>query len=82
MLEPGSAQIGHNSAHDQGFTVSRSVEGSKVLLIDDTFASGARVQSAASALSLAGASVVSVLVVARVIKPSFNESVWASGACK
>jgi hypothetical protein len=46
--------------------------GSHVLLLDDTWASGSHVQSAALALRRAGAHKVSALVVARWIKPNFG----------
>ncbi len=45
----------------------------RVLVIDDTFTSGSRSQSAASALQLAGASVVAVVPIGRYINPDFNE---------
>jgi len=74
LLEPGPGEIGHNRARDDGYTVTRDVESEHVLLVDDTFTSGARVQSAASALQLAGATVVVAVPVARVINPSWNEA--------
>jgi hypothetical protein len=43
-----------------------------VLLVDDTFTSGARGQSAASALQLAGAHVVAMVPVGRYIRPDFS----------
>jgi len=73
LLAPGPVRVDHNEADDRGFVVRAEVRGERVLLVDDTFTSGARVQSAASALQLAGASVVAVVVVGRVIKPSYNE---------
>ena len=50
-----------------------------MLLIDDTYTSGATVQSAASALQMAGAKVVAVVVVGRYVKPDFNyrtQALW------
>ncbi|MFD6140045.1 ComF family protein [Promicromonospora sp. NPDC060271] len=43
-----------------------------VLLIDDSWVSGANAQSAASALKLAGAHDVSIFAVARVLKPTYE----------
>jgi adenine/guanine phosphoribosyltransferase-like PRPP-binding protein len=44
-----------------------------VLLVDDTFTSGATFQSAASALTLAGATVVAGVVIGRVIDTDFSK---------
>jgi predicted amidophosphoribosyltransferase len=65
LLAGGTARTGHNQAHDDGFRVTRDVQGLRVLLADDMFTSGARMQSAASALTLAGATVVAGVVVGR-----------------
>jgi predicted amidophosphoribosyltransferase len=73
LLAPGPVRVDHNHADDRGFVVRADVWGRRVLLVDDTFTSGARVQSAASALRLAGAAVVAVVVVGRVINPGYNE---------
>jgi orotate phosphoribosyltransferase len=43
-----------------------------VLLIDNTFTTGARVQSAASALALAGADVVAAVVLGRFVRPDYS----------
>jgi orotate phosphoribosyltransferase len=53
--------------------VITDVEGASILLVDDTFTSGARAQSAASALQLAGADVVAILTIGRYIKPEFSD---------
>jgi predicted amidophosphoribosyltransferase len=78
-LRPGSAHIGHTIADDAGFEVQAKVAGRSLLIIDDTLTSGARLQSAASALLLAGGDVVAAIVVGRVINPDFSEaakSLW------
>ncbi|HEY8200014.1 MAG TPA: hypothetical protein VII47_01535 [Actinomycetota bacterium] len=49
-----------------------SVSGTRVLL-DDTFTSGARAQSAASSLHLAGAHVIAMVPIGRVINPGFSD---------
>jgi hypothetical protein len=74
LLAPGPTLVGHNRFSDEGFRVTRPVVGRRVLLVDDTLTSGARAQSAASALNLAGATVVAIVPVGRTIKPSFNEA--------
>jgi len=53
--------------------VTANVRDRQVLLIDDTFTSGAGVQSAASALRMAGAIVPAAVVIGRYIDPDFNQ---------
>lgn len=77
LLTRGTVQTGHLTASDQGFQLDRPVTGRRVLLVDDTFTSGARAQSAASALALGGASVVAIVPVGRVIRPEFSETTLA-----
>lgn len=72
-LEKGSQNITHLKADDHGYEPTTSVHGMRFLLIDDTYTSGARVHSAASALHLAGAEVVAVVVVGRIVDPDYNE---------
>jgi predicted amidophosphoribosyltransferase len=57
LLQASPRPAGHLAASDQGFTVAARVHGRRVLLVDDTFTSGAEVQSAASALQAAGATI-------------------------
>ena len=47
-----------------------------MLLVDDTFTSGARAQSATSALNNAGATVAAIVPIGRVISPEYNEDFW------
>ncbi len=49
--------------------VSATVRGRRALLLDDTYVSGARAQSAAAALRRAGARSVVIVVVGRVLRP-------------
>jgi adenine/guanine phosphoribosyltransferase-like PRPP-binding protein len=73
--------MGHNVACDSGFVASPDVRGTRVLVVDDTFTTGARAQSAASALQLAGARVIAVVAIGRVIDPGHDEhalSYWTS----
>ena len=74
LLRRGPAPVTHNRADDHGFVVTRRLGGERVLLIDDTLTTGARLQSAASALRLSGASAVAAVVVGRVIDPEWNEN--------
>jgi hypothetical protein len=48
-------------------------------LVDDTFITSARLQSAASALTRAGANVVAAVPIGRVIHPAYNnraKEIW------
>lgn len=72
LLASGPSSLGHNMASDTGYEVIRDVARERVLLVDDTWTSGARAQSAASALRLAGAEVVAIVVVGRVIDPEYD----------
>jgi predicted amidophosphoribosyltransferase len=85
LLERGPGALNHNQASDDGYTVIRNVEGENILVVDDTFTSGARIQSAASALSLAGANVVAAVPIGRVINPAFSDAtreLWAAACAR
>jgi hypothetical protein len=73
LLHRGSGQIDHTVASDGGYEPAHEVSGHRILLVDDTFTSGARAQSAASALNNAGATVAAIVPIGRVINPDFNE---------
>jgi hypothetical protein len=66
--------VGHQQASDDAFLAHIDLSSHRVLLIEDTFTSGARSQSAASALRVAGASAVAVVSAGRVIDPGWNEN--------
>lgn len=73
LLESGTEKAEHNRASDRAYATKGAVADLRVLLVDDTFTSGARAQSATSALELAGARVVAMVPIGRVIKPDFSE---------
>lgn len=75
LLRRGPGQLDHNLASDTGHEVIEDVSGLRVLIVDDTFTSGARSQSAASALHLAGATVVAIVPIGRYINPDFGTHV-------
>jgi adenine/guanine phosphoribosyltransferase-like PRPP-binding protein len=75
VLRLSTTEVGHLTASDDGFEPNRDVSGDRILLVDDTFTTGARVQSAASTLACAGAIVVGIVPIGRVIKPEFSETV-------
>jgi hypothetical protein len=66
-------EIGHMHPNAAAFTVPpmarAAVRDSRVLLIDDTYVSGSRSQSAAAALRLAGAGAVVIAPLGRVLRP-------------
>lgn len=70
-LIPGSGGLDHQRADDRGYAAVAQVRGRSLLLLDDTFTTGARLQSAASALQLAGARVVGAVVVGRFVNPEY-----------
>jgi predicted amidophosphoribosyltransferase len=74
LLQASSRPAGHLAASDQGFTVTAGVRGRRVLLVDDTFTSGAELQSAASALQAAGATIPAAVVLGRYINPDFSQA--------
>jgi phosphoribosylpyrophosphate synthetase len=73
VLRRADGDIGHMRPNAQAFAVPDSwlaaVKGSRVVLVDDTYVSGARSQSAAAALRRAGARAVTVVPLGRVIRP-------------
>jgi phosphoribosylpyrophosphate synthetase len=80
VLVRGPGPADHRLASDRAFVVTGDVRGHRILLVEDTFTSGARAQSAASALRLRGAAAVAVVPVGRVINPEHNENcrrIWA-----
>src|SRR5947209_4590027 len=63
LLEPWEPDtIERARASDRGFRPTTIVRGLRILLLDDTFTSGATLQSAASALAQGGATVVAGVV--------------------
>ncbi len=75
VLARGPGQLAHGVATDDGFITKCRVEGSRIVLVEDTYTSGARAQAAASSLQLAGAHVLAILTVARVVDPSYGPHV-------
>jgi len=74
LLERGSGEVDHLRAARDGFAVvpgtdPAALRRAAVLVFDDTVTTGARAQSAAAALRLAGARVVGILAVGRALAP-------------
>jgi hypothetical protein len=73
VLGRADGGIGHMQPDARAFAVPdawrAAVRGSRVVLVDDTYVSGARSQSAAAALRQAGARSITVVPLGRVIRP-------------
>ena len=67
VLRPGTQG---RELDPERFTADRSAAGARVLLLDDTWVSGASAQAAAVALKLAGARSVAVVVLGRHLDPT------------
>jgi hypothetical protein len=69
----GAAPIGHMRPDAEAFAVPsvarRRVRGARAVLLDDTYVSGARAQSASAALRRAGARAVVIVALGRVLRP-------------
>jgi hypothetical protein len=71
-LRAGPDRLGPMVASDRGYEVTMDVEGMSLLLVDDVLNTSARLQSAATALRLAGADVVAGIPVARLLNPEHD----------
>jgi hypothetical protein len=73
VLGRAGAPVGHMHPHRRAFSVpdggTSLVAGARVALLDDTYVSGARSQSAAAALRHAGAASVLIVPLGRVLRP-------------
>jgi hypothetical protein len=75
---PGES-LSHDNPNERAFKMTAPVDGKSVLLIDDVFTTGASLHSATAALKSAGADVVAGIVIARRLRPEYNQfshSVW------
>jgi hypothetical protein len=72
-LRRGDVPVGHMWPDARAFTVppelGTTLAGGRCLLLDDTYVSGARAQSAAAALRRAGATAVVIVALGRVLRP-------------
>jgi hypothetical protein len=86
LLVRGPVPMDHLQPARRGFVVDPVVDVSsparlRVLVVDDSYTTGARAQSAATALRLAGAHVGAILVLGRVIAPRscpWHAAFWAA----
>ncbi len=74
LLRRSSAQSVPRSFDPSRYEAVRAVDGARVLLIDDTWTTGANAQSAAAALREAGASEVAAVVIGRHLNRDWHEN--------
>jgi hypothetical protein len=77
LLVRDVGHVGHRVLNDNAFRPTEDVVGRGIILLDDVYTTGGRSQSAASALTIAGADVVAVVVVARRVNPDWKPGVRA-----
>jgi hypothetical protein len=74
LLESTGTEVPPRQFHHDKFRARRSLDGEAVLLIDDTWTTGASAQSAAAALKTAGAGAVAVVVIGRHLNREWHEN--------
>lgn len=74
LLGIGPTPATHNQANVGAYRTLQAVDGRRVLLVDDTYTTGARAQSAASVLRRAGAHPIAVVPAARYVNPDWPPS--------
>lgn len=72
-LRPTDAASGERAYEPERYAATMPLDGKSVLLIDDTWTTGASAQAAAHALRLAGASAVGVVVVGRHVNTGYSD---------
>ncbi len=73
LLQPGRGAIARSFAAPDAFLCSRDLDGQRILLVDNTYTTGAHMQSAAHALRGAGAS-LRLLAIGRMIHEDWEPS--------
>jgi hypothetical protein len=73
LLTRTGEPIGHNQPNAAAFAPTGEVGGRRILIVDDTLTTGARVQSVAAALTTAGATVIAAVPIGRVIDTDLEE---------
>ncbi len=74
VLRRSSVIVGPREFDAQKFDAVRRLDGQSVLLIDDTWTTGASAQSAAAALKAAGAGAVATVVIGRHLNREWHEN--------
>jgi hypothetical protein len=74
LLRRSAVPVNAHTFHREKYTPIRRLDGTSVLLIDDTWTTGANAQGAACALKSTGASTVAALVIGRHINRDWGEN--------
>lgn len=75
LLKRGPGELGFRSPHVRGYCIAEELAPLRLLLLDDVYTTGARLNSASIALTAAGHQVRAGLVLARRINPDYvNEA--------
>jgi predicted amidophosphoribosyltransferase len=74
LLTRSEADVAPRTFDERKFATARPLAGESVLLIDDTWTTGASAQSAAAALKRAGATRVAAVIIGRHLNRSWNEN--------
>jgi hypothetical protein len=72
VLEPTGDVPSGREYDERRYVATESLEGARVLLIDDTWTTGGHAQSAAHALREAGAAAVGLVVIGRHVQPNWE----------
>jgi hypothetical protein len=83
LLVPGRARLRRNLASAAGFAApAPAVAGLRLVLLDDTYTTGAHLQSAVASLRLAGARSVSPVVIGRrAVRAVADVPAWTAAEC-
>jgi hypothetical protein len=82
VLGRSEVAVGAHEFHPRKYAPARSFDGEAVLLIDDTWTTGANLQSAAAALKVAGAGSVAAVVIGRHLNREWGKNDQRIGALK
>lgn len=74
LLIRSEKPVDRRSFDPEKYQVTREFAGDEVLLVDDTWTTGANAQSAAAALKVAGAGVVAAVVIGRFLNREWHEN--------
>lgn len=74
LLEPSGIETEERVDDVRRYTATQTLQGESVLLIDDTWTTGASVESAAHVLKAAGAGRVGVIVIGRHLNPNYGNN--------
>ncbi|SOD71197.1 hypothetical protein SAMN05892883_0762 [Jatrophihabitans sp. GAS493] len=74
LLLPGPVPVGQREFSPGRYVAARNLEGTSVLIIDDTWTTGAHAQSASIALKMAGAGPVGILCIGRWITLDYGDN--------